>query len=147
MAHQANWKLILLLLILLCQITWSLFSKIVIPAWIASIQAPCMHLSLPYIALNTRFSAGMTSLSIIWQSRIKVYGQPVLAGQLILTAITEISYTRFALLGEFKHTALKSHRAPWFLKNFCQIISACLLPGTFAPCSQVHLHHLRHQYK
>jgi len=33
-------------LILLCQITWCIFSEIVIPAWIAGIQAPWMGLSL-----------------------------------------------------------------------------------------------------
>ncbi len=60
-------------------------SKIVIPAWIhvrlscltpfglmqicsrqicAGIQAPCMALSLPSMALDTRFPAGMTNLRI-----------------------------------------------------------------------------------
>jgi len=44
--------------------------KIVIPAGIAGIQAPGMDFSLPSMALDTRFPAGMTSLRIIWQSRI-----------------------------------------------------------------------------
>ena len=39
--------------------------KIVIPAWIAGIQAPWMDLSLPSMALDTRFPAGMTSFRII----------------------------------------------------------------------------------
>jgi hypothetical protein len=38
--------------------------KIVIPAWIAGIQAPWMDLSSPSMALDTRFPAGMTSLGI-----------------------------------------------------------------------------------
>jgi hypothetical protein len=38
--------------------------KIVIPAWIAGIQAPWMDLSLPSMALDTRFPAGMTNLHI-----------------------------------------------------------------------------------
>ncbi|WP_411727139.1 hypothetical protein [Methyloglobulus sp.] len=83
----------------LCQITWSIFSKIVIPTWIggedsisspavptsreggsavngqeslpppslevAGIQVPWMDLSLPSMALDTRFPAGMTSLLLI----------------------------------------------------------------------------------
>ena len=40
-------------------------SSIVIPAWIAGIQAPWMDLSLPSLALDTRFPAGMTSFFII----------------------------------------------------------------------------------
>jgi hypothetical protein len=40
-------------------------SKIVIPAWIAGIQAPWMDLSLPSMALDTRFPASMTSVGII----------------------------------------------------------------------------------
>jgi hypothetical protein len=40
------------------------FSKIVIPAWIAGIQAPWMGLSLPSMVLDTRFPAGMTGLRI-----------------------------------------------------------------------------------
>jgi hypothetical protein len=40
-------------------------SRIVIPAGIAGIQAPWMDLSLPSMALDTRFLAGMTSLRII----------------------------------------------------------------------------------
>jgi len=40
-------------------------NKIVIPAWIAGIQAPWMGLSLPSMALDTRFPAGMTGLGII----------------------------------------------------------------------------------
>jgi hypothetical protein len=40
-------------------------SKIVIPAWIAGIQAPWMDLSLPSMALDTRFPASMTSFRII----------------------------------------------------------------------------------
>jgi len=39
--------------------------KIVIPAWIAGIQAPWMDFSLPSMALDTRFPAGMTSFRII----------------------------------------------------------------------------------
>jgi hypothetical protein len=35
-------------------------SKIVIPAWIAGIQAPWMGSSLPSMALDTRFPASMT---------------------------------------------------------------------------------------
>jgi hypothetical protein len=37
---------------------------IVIPAWIAGIQASWMDLSSPSMALDTRFPAGMTSLQI-----------------------------------------------------------------------------------
>jgi len=51
-------------LILLCQITRSLFSKIVIPVWIAGIQAPWMGLSLPYMALDTCFPADIMGLRI-----------------------------------------------------------------------------------
>jgi hypothetical protein len=40
-------------------------SKIVIPAGIAGIQAPWMDLSLPSLALDTRFPSGMTSFFII----------------------------------------------------------------------------------
>ncbi|MDD5266088.1 MAG: hypothetical protein PHO08_03020 [Methylococcales bacterium] len=39
--------------------------KIVIPAWIAGIQSPRMDLSLPSMALDTRYPAGMTSFRII----------------------------------------------------------------------------------
>jgi hypothetical protein len=39
--------------------------RIVIPAWIAGIQTPWMDFSLPSLALDTRFPAGMTSLRII----------------------------------------------------------------------------------
>jgi len=35
------------------------------PAWIAGIQSPWMGLSLPSMALDTRFPAGMTNLRII----------------------------------------------------------------------------------
>jgi hypothetical protein len=35
--------------------------KSVIPAWIAGIQATWMYLSLPSLALDTRFPAGMTN--------------------------------------------------------------------------------------
>jgi hypothetical protein len=35
--------------------------KSVIPSWIAVIQAPWMDISLPSMALDTRFPAGMTS--------------------------------------------------------------------------------------
>ena len=45
-------------------------SKIVIPAWIAGIQAPGMDFSLPSMALDIRFPASMMSYRIIWQSRI-----------------------------------------------------------------------------
>jgi hypothetical protein len=38
--------------------------KIVIPVWIAGIQAPWTDLSLLSMALDTRFPAGMTSLRI-----------------------------------------------------------------------------------
>ena len=38
--------------------------RIVLPAWIAGIQAPWMDLSSPSMALDTRFPAGMTSLRI-----------------------------------------------------------------------------------
>jgi len=36
----------------------------------AGIQNPWMDFSLPSMARDTRFPAGMTSLHIIWQSRI-----------------------------------------------------------------------------
>jgi hypothetical protein len=37
--------------------------SIVIPAWIAGNQEPWMDLSLPSMALDARFPAGMTALS------------------------------------------------------------------------------------
>jgi hypothetical protein len=44
--------------------TWSdymiILSKIVIPAWTTGVQAPWMDLSLPFMALDTRFPVGMT---------------------------------------------------------------------------------------